>query len=425
MSNIFVGTYNMSFAGDAGLDPNRAGVFESEGAFHKTNKSADKRQFWKNALESIKKFVEQDTAGFIGFQEINKTPEGSDTGSGALTSVIKGVKDTFAVVTDEIVLSFGKPAITIAWDTSKLGDEVNHKIVDLDYTPTEPVANKQAGRPMLMVLTDKGYILISLHAPNYNAMYTGEFPDLRKAINDNIKSFMDGKDVDDKKVFIVGDFNDRFDALQSISLEDGTELKYQGKAPRSCCHNWDSTCTEGRFEKKTGLSKRNGREDIGTCKQPTYQDMIDQGKLTVEKFSEIKEASKTAANKAEANGKPRPKVLIETDTIALAGPGLRFELGEEGNIENYRYYADKVFGAEPSGDIHIFPEGRAGASTESDHEMVVAEFKIPDATAGGRRRAYRKTHRKAHRKAHRKTHRKLHSKTHRKIHKGRKTRRAH
>jgi len=85
MSDILVGTYNMSFAGDAGLDPNRAGVFESEGAFHKTNKEADKRQFWINALENVKKFVNEPTAGFIGFQEINKTPDGSATGSGALT----------------------------------------------------------------------------------------------------------------------------------------------------------------------------------------------------------------------------------------------------------------------------------------------------------------------------------------------------
>ena len=29
-----VATYNMSFDGDMGLDPKRAGVFESEGAFH-------------------------------------------------------------------------------------------------------------------------------------------------------------------------------------------------------------------------------------------------------------------------------------------------------------------------------------------------------------------------------------------------------
>ena len=416
MSDILVGTYNMSFAGDAGLDPNRPGVFESEAAFHKTNMSADKRQFWINALENVKKFVNEPTAGFIGFQEINKTPDGSATGSGALTSAIKLVKGTFEVITEEIVVSpFVKPAITIAWDTAKLGGHSRHEIKDLDYVPTEPNTNKQAGRPMLMVLTDKGYLLISLHAPNYPPTYTGEFPDLRTTINSNIKAFMGDKAIDSNKVFIVGDFNDRFDALQTITLENGTDLKYQGKAPRSCCHNWDSTCTVGRFEKKSGLSKRNSRDDIGTCKPPTYQDMIDQGKLTVEKFTEIKEASKAAANKAEANGKPRPKVIVETDTIALAGPGLRFELGSEGNIENYRYYSDKVFGAKPAGNIRIFPGGRAGASKESDHEMVVAEFNIPDAaTAGGRRRTHRKTNRKSYRKSHRKAHRKHTKKTHRK-----------
>jgi len=419
MSDILVGTYNMSFAGDAGLDPNRPGVFESEAAFHKTNTFADKRQFWINALKNVENFVGETTAGFIGFQEINKTADGSATGSGALTSAIKLKKSTFEVITEEIVVSpFVKPAITIAWDTAKLGGHLRHEIKDLDYVATDPAGVKQTGRPMLMVLTDRGYLLISLHAPNYPPTYTGEFPDLRTAINANIKAFMGDKAIDGNKVFIVGDFNDRFDALQTITLENGTDLKYQGKAPRSCCHNWDSTCTDVRFEKKTGLSKRNSRDDIGTCKPPTYQDMIDQGKLTVEKFTEIKEASKAAANKAEANGKPRPKVIVETDTIALAGPGLRFELGTEGNIENYRYYSDKVFGAEPAGNIRIFPDGRKGASTQSDHEMVVAKFKIPDAaTAGGRRcsrRTHRKTNRKSHRKAHRKSHHKHSKKTHRK-----------
>jgi hypothetical protein len=406
MSTILVGTYNMSFAGDQALDPNRPGVFESEAAFHMSNKSGDLRQFWKNALANVEMFVSESTAGYIGFQEINKTADGSDTGSGALKSAIMSKKPSFAVVTEEVVLPFGKPAITIAWDTAKLGNEEKHHIVDLDYVPSEPNTNKQAGRPMLMVLTNKGYLLVSLHAPNYPPTYTGEFPDLRNAINNNIKTFLENKTVEGSKVFIVGDFNDRFDALQDITLNDGTDLKYLGQAPRSCCHNWDSSCSDARFSKKEGLSKRNGRADIGSCRVPTYKEMMEQGKLTVEDFTAIVTASTAAANKAEANGKPRPKVIAETDTIALAGPGKRFLLGAEGNIENYRYYSDKVFGADPAENIHIFPKGRAGASTQSDHEMVVAEFNIPRDTAGGRRRKSSKTHRKAHRRTHRRTHRK-------------------
>jgi hypothetical protein len=78
-------------------------------------------------------------------------------------------------------------------------------------------------------------------------------------------------------------------------------------------------------------------------------------------------------------------------------------MGEEGNIENYRYYGDKVFGSKPSemadGNIQIYPPGRRGPSQESDHEMVIATFK--SGAAGGRRKQSRKTRRKTRRSSRR------------------------
>ena len=49
MTKITVASYNMSFAGDSGLDPKRVkdgkrGVFESEGAIHKSNETGNPRQ---------------------------------------------------------------------------------------------------------------------------------------------------------------------------------------------------------------------------------------------------------------------------------------------------------------------------------------------------------------------------------------------
>jgi hypothetical protein len=73
----------------------------------------------------------------------------------------------------------------------------------------------------------------------------------------------------------------------------------------------------------------------------------------------------------------------------LAGPGPRFTLGDEGTIQNYRYYGDKVFGSTPVSNIQIFPPGRTGASKESDHEMVMAEYSIP--MEGGYRKRRRHT----------------------------------
>ena len=357
-----VATYNMSFAGDLGLDPRRAGVFESEGAFHLSNEG-DPRQFWINALGIVTKFwSEVDNASVMGLQEINKTSPGTSTGSAILESSVKEAvasrQNAFdvEVVTEEVVVNPNvKPALTLIWNCSKLGNKLDSAISDLDYIPGEEAveeitkpngtkvkkSGKQTGRPILMVMTNKGYLLINCHAPNHAELSGKTLADFRLALQQKVSAFLNGKPVMNDKVFLMGDFNDRYDALQEISLSVGL-LKYQGKAPLSCCHNWDSSCTQSRY---TSLNIA-GRENVGTC---------------------------------DPQGKP------------LAGPGQRTLMGEEGNIENYRYYGDKVFGAKPIENIQMYPPGRRGASKESDHEMVIATFET--AISGGYRKGKRKTKR--------------------------------
>jgi len=359
-----VATYNMSFAGDAGLDPRRAGVFESEGAFHLSNESGNPRQFWINALNFVSDFWNNvPDASVMGLQEINKTAVGTATGSAVVESTVKAAVSSRAdafevtVITEEVVVNPNvKPALMMIWNATKLGKEVKHEISDLDYVPGEEAveeiakpngskvkkSGKQTGRPILMVMTEKGYLLINCHAPNHAELSAKTLADLRAALESKVAAFVDGAAVSKDKVFLMGDFNDRYDALQSVILSVA-DLKYKGKAPLSCCHNWDSSCTESRY---TSLSIA-GREKIGTC---------------------------------DPKGQP------------LAGPGARTVMGVEGNIENYRYYGDKVFGFRPAdeadGNIQIYPPGRIGASKESDHEMVIATF--VSVAAGGRRRSLRR-----------------------------------
>jgi hypothetical protein len=359
-----VATYNMSFAGDAGLDPRRAGVFESEGAFHLSNETGNARQFWLNALTIVTEFWSNvPNASVMGLQEINKTAVGTATGSAVVEASVKAAvssrADAFdvSVITEEVVVNPNvRPALMMIWNSSKLGQEVKHEISDLDYVPgdeaTEEIAKpngskvkksgKQTGRPILMVMTDKGYLLINCHAPNHAELSAKTLADLRAALETKVSAFVGGETVSKDKVFLMGDFNDRYDALQSVSLSVG-DLKYKGNAPLSCCHNWDSSCTDERY-KPLNIA---GRTKVGTC---------------------------------DPKGQP------------LAGPGARTVMGVEGNIENYRYYGDKVFGSMPStgvdGNIQIYPPGRVGASKESDHEMVIATF--VSGAVGGRRRSLRR-----------------------------------
>ena len=95
--------------------------------------------------------------------------------------------------------------------------------------------------------------------------------------------------------------------------------------------------------KLTDLPGRIGRTNIGTCKVPI-----------------------------DADKKP----------YALAGPGKRHLMKEEGYLINYRYYGDKVFGATPTTNIAIYrpTQFQKSASEESDHEMVYAGFTTDEPT---------------------------------------------
>ena len=358
MTTVAVATYNMSFASDLGLDPDGNGNFASEAAFLKSipkdGNSMDRRRFYKNALQMVEKFwTEVPNAGVMGFQELNKTDPGSGTGTDSLQQLAD--RNGLKFATDQIVVGPVKTSVGIMWKPAYFGDYVGHEIRDLDYTPTEvDGVTKQTGRPMLMVKTSKGFVLVSLHAPNQAKLSAATQRDLKDTMKATLELF--APDVPAEKTFLMGDFNDRYDAITSIEVPGGI-LTYQGKAPLSCCHNWDSSCSDSRYKERP----INGRTKIGDCTPPNY------------------DAGVMNSKGMNLGGQP----------YKLAGPGPRFTLGDEGTIQNYRYYGDKVFGSTPVSNIQIFPPGRTGASKESDHEMVMAEYSIP--MEGGYRKRRRHT----------------------------------
>ena len=353
-----IGAYNMSFASDLGLDPNRTGVYESEGSFLLSNDSLDVRKFWKNALDNViyfwksKTFIKDHKPSFLGLQEMNKTEIGSLTGSDIIRQKLKEIDPNISMITEEVDSGRSKPALCCIWDSKKLGVHVKSEISKLDYVPVieskfTSKLTPDNGRPILIVYTDKGYLLIVLHAPNNDDLARHNLLDFRKNLNDKINNFSEDLKLYKDKIFISGDFNDKYDALQNLYLtirNQNFTLKYKGIAPKSCCHNWDSSCSQSRYTTLTDLPGREGRQNIGTCIVP-----ID-----------------------PATQKPYP----------LAGSGKRVLMGQEGDIRNYRYYGDKVFGANPISNIVTMRKvnnvrgdlGNTSHSKESDHEMVVCTF---------------------------------------------------
>jgi len=324
----------------------------------KSNTTGDPRAFWKNALKRVVQFWDVPGAGVLGLQELNETATGSGTGSDAIQTAIAGLNRPIAMRVASVDTPTGKPAVGLLWDSKRFGDEATHTIVDLDYTPTEPVdpppqwgpPKAQKGRPLLMVKTSTGLVFATLHAPNQPDLSKRTQSDLRAHLKKHLEAFSPETPAD--RILVMGDFNDGFDGLTSIDVAGGT-LRYQGAAPRSCCHHWITSCTTDKFETETyGDVPTRPNQPLGKCSEDR---------------------------------------MVNGTKVQIFGKGPRTALGSEGDIENYRMPGDKVFGAKPVSELTIFPSGRKGASVESDHEFVIGSFQLP--VDGGRRRKTRRRRR--------------------------------
>jgi len=363
-----IATYNMSFASDQNLDPSRPDVYESEGAF--TLQSAkNTRAFWLEALELVKHFWKNEpNVSAMGLQEMNKDKGAKDVET-AIITINKNKNKHIKVVTEEVITKFSKPAVSIIWDSEKLGDiKYDPYIKDLTYEHTELSNQKQDGRPIIIIYTTKGYLLINCHGPNFAEASKKTMKDFREQLNFHINTFLTDNNITDlnpSKLFLMGDLNDRYDAINdgidiTINNDKTFKLSYKGKAPYSCCHNWDSSCSSTRFDK---LEIPN-RQTVGTCKVPRDTNGV---QYTLAFMPETIVRDENGNQLKDENG--NFKKIIDSQI-----KGQRYLMYDEGLPKNYRYTGDKVFGEKPKDLIKIYRPIHFKGKNMSDHEMVIGTF---------------------------------------------------
>ena len=333
----------MSFMSDLATPIGPGMAFASEGAFLARlygNLDA-RRSFWNNAKNLLMRFIEQETPSVVGLQEMNMTDARTGTGTDAIEEMIKQVNYSNGTVYKLITRNVpaNNAGLTLIYDSVKLGEVNSENIKILDNI-------NQGGRPLLMALTDKGYLLATVHGAQDPKLrldkdaFNAYMVDKNKTfIESAVTAFLEGKSAP-KEIFIMGDFNDRYDGIKEFTIGNKT-VKYNGRAPKSCCYNWDSSATDEDVEMDFGDGYSTGKEP------PQIKDPVT-GKLT---------------------------------------------LGDRGKIENYRYAGDKVFGSYPITDMKIFRPDAKLISEESDHELVYAMYNDEMPNEGGRRR--RRSTRKA------------------------------
>jgi hypothetical protein len=357
-----IASYNISFASGLGLDPRRPDVFESEGNFlmknveeQKEQETIDFKKYWSNALTNVISLWNDKHPCFMGFQEMNQNDEFGGTKT-LIDEIQKINPNTVCEICEIAAPNNGKTSVMSVWDTTILGAKTQSASYDLG----EGDGPYGIGRPICIVLTDKNILLVNLHAPNKPDFSKTGYTEIETRINNRINEFINT--IENKKfvdILITGDFNDRYNGLGKIDNTGGEltlkinneelKVKYNGVAPKSCCYNWDSACSDVR---KTSVT---GAKNVAavTCSVPS-------------------------------------------DKI-LAGPNkdgkTRSSMGEEGNLTNYRYTGDYCFSTNPSGNLEIYNPNNRIVSSESDHEIVFMPINISLSGGKSRRKSKRKQRR--------------------------------
>jgi hypothetical protein len=401
-----IGTYNMSFMSDKTdlmkysenvvgplftNDKSKYGKipsYASEAAFlsqlEKDGKIPfeNRRLFWEYAKTLLNVFIIIKNPIAVGLQEMNvnkscNPTEPNITGTCAVESLIDSIntsyKKKYTIFSNNVEKN--NAGLSIIFDSIKLGNIKKTTIFDNENFK---------GRPTLLVLTTKNYLLINTHGAQDPGKGT-QIEEFNIVIQEHVKNivsetekFLEEEDVVPEGIFIMGDFNDRFDSIREITIK-GKELKQTGDAPRSCCYNYDSSCPMN-----SEIFVKLDNNENGYCN--------------------VK--------------KPDPIVPLE---------------GENGFTKNYRNAGDKVFTSFPTKKMQIFPgQNNEKLSKESDHQLVYAEFnnefnneviqkettydlekdekdKKEKPESGGRRKPTKK-HKRKTRKYRRKTHKKTNKK---------------
>jgi len=384
----------MSFASDLGINIGSEKHFISDSRKRATALGLAEnggRSSWERAALLVRHFWENNAENHhpsaIGLQEMNTSaivkvgnPQFAG-GDERLRDVLAGLNLEF--YSANVPGNGGSPTLVTVWDGAKLGERTHDYYADLGLEESfvvenenPAVLNSHRGRPITIVCTEGGFTLINLHGPNIPAQsHTLHMAKLRAAINRHVGLFIarDGVQINPHKLFVMGDFNDPFNAINRNEplIVHGTELHYNTVADgtrrvKSCCYNFNSSCPEGDFNPQ---NIRHTRED---------------GLIADVQECYIVEHADVALNQ-------RLRGSVKSNaTNTLHGQNIpEMSVGARGHLANYRFTGDYAMGVNVVASLQSYraayqPVGfRQDVSMESDHEMVIATFASP--IAGGRR----------------------------------------
>ena len=342
--DIPVLSYNMSvFSAKNKVPDYKVPGFASESRFLAPREGVNTKEFFTNAVEHLSLNVSGLGAQVIGIQEFEPA---------TLGQILAIFDKNFAyhVFTKEIK---NEAKVLIIWNKTLLGDIVKEKIYDADLPDVDPgvvegvtLGEGDKGRPISIIITTKGYILMNFHGinrPKYNKDTGAEtgvnISGMLKALIPLHAEKAGIMRMNLDKLIIMCDSNDREHGINKESpIHIDTKSFHDGhnaadKTAKSCCYNYDSC----------GIS-------------------------------------------------------------VAGGPGT---MGPSGAEANYAYTGDYVLATNFKQSVIAIPSplDSQGASIASDHKLVYAVVTVPAAGGGRRRSKSRRQSRKVRRQKQRQSRR--------------------
>lgn len=205
-----IASYNLSWTNGVGIFGGNVDDLKSRPSEYNFIKRAKAPyEFWTNVLQHIHNFIMLANPSVIGLQEVGKATDITDL------PIIRANYNHHINVQ-------GPATVVTVW-RKDLGEIVAADSSDLGV-------GSDVGRPISIVFTSQGYLLVNLHSPHRLSS-----ADQQAAISAKLTPFL-AREVDKTKIFVMGDFNNKgFSNTSPLVLSTVTLTPGNEREIRSCC----------------------------------------------------------------------------------------------------------------------------------------------------------------------------------------------
>jgi hypothetical protein len=208
-----IASYNVSWTNSSGIYKDNVDDMERmPSEYNFIQRARAPYEFWKNVIQHIANFVKETNPSAIGIQEAGRTEDITE---------IPGIKENYNHHTN----MQGPACLFTIW-RKDLGDVLEESSGDLGV-------GRDKGRPISIIYTTKGYLLVNLHSPHSRSQ-----DEQQTALSDRLQPLFDRRTIDPTRIFVMGDFNNpRYVHSNPLRLRQGTFTPGNETECKSCCYS--------------------------------------------------------------------------------------------------------------------------------------------------------------------------------------------